>query len=50
MGKAAPLSGWLRRNDCLEARKVTQCLGEVINTWEDASAGNPPTCQGPSRK
>lgn len=48
--ESSRLGGWLSRNDHLEAGKVTQCLGEVINTWEDAIAGNPPTCQGPSRK
>lgn len=48
--ESSHLGGWLSRNDHLEAGKVTQCLGEVINTWEDAIAGNPPTCQGPSRK
>ena len=49
-GESSRPGGWLSRNDHLEAGKVTQCLGEVINTWEDAIAGNPPTRQGPSRK
>lgn len=48
--ESSRLGGQLSRNDHLEAGKLTHCLGEVINTWEDAIASNPPTCQGPSRK
>ena len=47
-GESSRPGGWLSRNDHLEAGKVTQCLGEVINAWEDAIAGTLPPARVPA--